>query len=310
MLKYKPGKTIRGYNIVREISAGAFALSYQAEKDGRKLFFRQYKSPGPATSWFEAYVDYASEIKRRIQASEAARTRCYEMVEFFVERDFCQVFEFVEGGMSLSGALERVNEFDWNTRITFAKVMMGGISALHEVGVVHSDLKPDNIYLIPDPSIGVGYRLRIVDLEFAILVDKPAPWLADRGYFGTPGYRSPEHLRGKMPTPKSDVFTCGIMLSQILCGVHPHAAATLDAMEATALAGSGKTIRISQAVKRVEDVAFLEGVLNSCLCPDPERRPTVNQVADALLGKTFSWEPWFPGTPAADDKKTSGPTTL
>ena len=71
---------------------------------------------------------------------------------------------------------------------------MAGIAALHESKIVHADLKPANAYLIEDPTIGSGYQLKLIDMDFSLLADRRAPWHGYQGYVGTDNYRSPEHL--------------------------------------------------------------------------------------------------------------------
>ena len=88
---------------------------------------------------------------------------------------------------------------------------------------MHADLKPANAYLIEDPTIGSGYQLKLIDMDFSLLADRRAPWHGYQGYVGTDNYRSPEHLtRGAVPGLASDVFTCGLMLYELLAGEHPY----------------------------------------------------------------------------------------
>ncbi len=88
---------------------------------------------------------------------------------------------------------------------------------------MHADLKPPNVYLIRDPSIGAGYQLKLIDTDFSLLADRRAPWHGHQGYVGTDNYRSPEHLtRGAVPGLPSDVFTCGLLLYELLTGRHPY----------------------------------------------------------------------------------------
>lgn len=287
---FKPGKKVKSYEIVRELNRGAFANAYEASSVGnRKVFFKQYKSPTKLVDWYPLFVDHQKEIKRRICSDPAAKDRCYEFIEFFDDpAAFYQVFEFVEGGKSLSEVLKDRSAFTEEQFVIFAKVMMFGMKALHQIKIVHTDLKPDNIILIPDPTIKNGYKLRVIDLDWAIFADRQAPWHGKQGYVGTPAYQSPEHLRTEIPLTASDIFTCGIMLGQILGGVHPFTEAG-DEYSAAALAGRFEPIRLRQAIPGVTDSSFLEIILNSCLDPSPEKRPTAVQVCDAFLGKTFPW---------------------
>src|SRR4029450_12438554 len=106
---------------------------------------------------------------------------------------------------------------------TWTKVLLAGVAALHEARVVHCDLKPANAYLIADPTIGAGYQLKLIDMDFSVLADQRAPWHGHQGYVGSDNYRSPEPLtKGAVPGLASDVFTCGLILYELLAGVHPY----------------------------------------------------------------------------------------
>jgi len=288
---YTPGKKVRNYKIVKELNRGAFANAYEAFStvDG-KVFFKQYKSPTKLVDWYPSFVSHQKEIKQRISNDPAAKDRCYRFIDFFEEpTGFHQVFEFVEGGKTLTDCIAARDEFSWEQMVLFAKVMMFGMKALHQIKIIHTDLKPDNIILIPDATVGTGYKLRVIDLDWAILADKRAPWHGKQGYIGTPLYQSPEHLgANKIPLTASDVFTCGIMLAQALGSGHPFADAG-DGYDAAVLSGRFTPIKLRQAIPKVDDQSFLEAILNSCLNPNPAKRPTATQICDALMGKTFEW---------------------
>lgn len=288
---YKPGKKVKSYEIVRELNRGAFANAYEAvcALNGR-VFFKQYKSPTKLVDWYPGFVAHQKEIKVRIANDLAAADRCYKFIDFFEEPSgFHQVFEFVEGGKTLTECIAERDGFKWEQLVLFTKTMMFGMKALHQVKIIHTDLKPDNIILIPDATLTNGYKLRVIDLDWAIFSDRQAPWHGKQGYIGTPRYLSPEHLTpSKVPLLASDIFTCGIMLGEALGEGHPFADAG-DDYDAAALAGRFKPIRLRQPIAKVDDQGFLEAILTSCLNPDPTKRPTAAQVCDALMGKKFAW---------------------
>jgi serine/threonine protein kinase len=127
------------------------------------------------------------------------------------------------------------------------------------------------------------------------LTDHQAPWHGFNGYVGTPLYQSPEHILGKVPLPASDVFTCGIMLGQLLGHGHPFTSVDQDKYSKAIVEGWRlPPVKIQQSINKVDDLQFVETVINSCLNPDPSRRPTAKQVADALMGKTFDWNDYKP----------------
>jgi eukaryotic-like serine/threonine-protein kinase len=297
----KPGQKKKNYEVVRELSRGAFAVSYEARNLlGESVFFKQYKSPSKLVDWYPGFVKHQQEIKKRIEKDPAAKERCYRFIEFFEDGEFFQVFEFINNGKALSECLLEPDRFDWNQTVIFAKVMMFGIKALHDIQVVHTDLKPDNIILIPDSTIGVGYRLRVIDLDWSIFSDKKAPWDGRQGYVGSPYYQSPEHVRNTAPLPASDIFTSAIMLGLLLGDGHPfvkhlgEAAAYDQAIKV----GDFERIRLRHKLPGSLDNAVVEDVLNACLDPKPRNRPTAAQVCDALLGKKLDGDV----TPGAGDR--------
>jgi serine/threonine protein kinase len=238
--KLRVGDTIRGYRVTKTFGPGAMAISYAAQSaDGRKIFLKQYKSPAPTVVWYGPFVDYQQEIASRVRGGKAAHY-AVRLVDAFEERwggpCYFQAIEFVENGSDLQQRFEEERETHratgvsplrdagvWARHVTWAKVLMAAVAALHESKVVHADLKPPNVYLITDPSIGAGFQLKLIDMDFSLLADKRAPWHGHQGYVGSDNYRSPEHMaRGGVPGLPSDVFTCGLILYELLAGVHPY----------------------------------------------------------------------------------------
>ena len=310
-IKLKPGTNVSGYEIVRELSNGAFALAYEAkDKHGQRVFFKNYKSPSPLVTWYKGFVEHQGELKRRIESDPALKDRCYRFIEFFSHGpSYCQVFEFIDGGMALTEFIARKDEFSWAQRVIFAKVMMFAINYLHHMKIVHTDLKPDNIMLIPDTEVAMGYKLRIVDMDWSIFSDRKAPWDGVQGYIGTPGYQSPEHLKAEVPVESSDIFTCGIMLSEMLGEGHPFDLGS-DNLGKDVLAERYKPFKFADKLPKVEDHEFVERVINACFSVDPKKRPTASQIADALSGKIFPWaHEKSPAKPAPASSSTSTATS-
>ena len=274
------------YTIVKELNKGAFAAAYAATTTtGRTVFFKEYKSPSPTIKWFNGYVDYQQEIKRRIESDPETRTRTYEFIDFFTDRFFYQVFEFVEDGMSLTDCIARQKKdssaFSWKDRIFFARLMMKGMAAFHDKKIIHTDLKPDNVYLIPNQHNPGVYLMRVIDLDFAILADKRAPWHGEQGYVGTPNYQSPEHLRGEVPQLSSDIFTCGLMLAELLgCG-HPFRKAP-EYGKAILAGDQAIPFRLEQSFGNTEYQTKLETLVNQCFSSEASRRPNASQLWEAL----------------------------
>jgi len=170
--------------------------------------------------------------------------------------------------------------------VTWAKVFMTGIAALHDSRIVHADLKPANVYLIQDPTITSGYQLKLIDMDFSLLADRRAPWHGHQGYVGSDNYRSPEHMiRGGVPGLASDVFTCGLMLYELLAGYHPY---WTDDQAEYARRVQGHTAKPPVLAGPLPAPAVNEEVsacLHRCLSPDPAARPTAAELRAVLSGR-------------------------
>lgn len=296
VMPLRPGQRVRaqaaahGYTCLEEISRGAFAIAYRAEDhQGRAVFLKQYKTPSPLMSWYRPFLQHQHELKRRIEADATLRERACRPIQFF-EADrhlgFFQCFEFIEGGMNLQDCLDRRQEFTWEQLLIFAKVLMFAVKSLHQAGIVHTDLKPENVILIPNPAISFGYNLKLIDMDWSVLTQENPPWHGHREYVGTPYYLSPEHLRGQKPDPASDIFTCGIMLAELLGTGHPFSEGEEDfPYEARALAGTFQDISLEADFPEPAQADGLREIIVRSLCPDPQRRPSAAEIIEGLSGR-------------------------
>ena len=297
----KPGESRNGYVFEVDLNTGAFAKSWRAKKGGTTVFLKHYKSPSPKLPWYRGYLTYQAEIKKRIQTTPA-KGFCYEFIEFFEAapkpgktNEYFQAFEWIEGGQDLSHIIEKLtanrNAYSWEQRQIWAKVIMGSISALHEkAGVIHTDLKPENLILIPDESVAVKWRLKLIDFDFAVVAGKKAPWHDHGvGYVGTPGWFSPEHFSGMVPTKASDVFTCGLILYALLAQGNPYFGRDgkpLNDEEYKAAIDSRKAPRpkLEGSMPKGND-AEVEDIIFRCISPNLSDRPTAKEVNQVLIGK-------------------------
>lgn len=279
------------YVIEDEVSVGGMARSYRASASGKTVFFKDYKSPTPTLPWYAGYVAYQAELKRRIETSDL-RNFTYRILDFFeaektpgrpATRTYFQVFEWVDRGHDLATAIARMRErrspASWEQRLIWAKVITGSLNQLHQQRIAHIDLKPENLMLFEDPTIRVGYRLKIIDMDFSILTDRQAPWHGQSGYAGTPGWWSPEHLSGAVPGAASDVFTTGLILYELLADGNPYAGLEQDAYLARLRAHAAPKPRLAGPVG---DVSATQEILHLALHPNPGNRPTAQQINDVL----------------------------
>ena len=290
MTVYNVGEKVHGYTIADLITIGNNSVAYAAtDPAGRKVFFKAYQSPSIRVKWYKPFIEHQREMKSRIEGS-TCRQFCYQFLGGFEHgRKFHQVFEFLDKSHSLSRVLDRLKshpgEVSWQSRELMAKVLVAGITQLHNAGIVHADLKPDNIMLIEDASIAMRYRLKIIDMDFSFFTNKTAPWDGHEGYFGTPGYMSPEH--SKVPLPASDVFTLGIILYQLLGPGHPYPFDDNDKILAAYRAYAAEPPKLAGVPTPPAKAEAISEALHRCLNPEPGKRPTAPELHKTLLGEKY-----------------------
>lgn len=276
------GVANRTYRIEKDISTGQFAVSYLAyTQDGKKVFLKQYKSPSVLVPWYENYKKYQTELKRRITRDPQLSERTYEFIDFFENekiRSFIQVFGFIEGGKDLKKYLEE-GKMSIKERYTFASLLLYTLKLFHDAGIVHTDLKPDNVYLMPS-SAKIGFNLKLIDFDFTVLEGKKAPWDGEMNYAGTPHYMSPEHLTGKVPEKRSDVFTATLMLYELLAQGHPYPE-DVDAYAEAAKAGQPPKPEF--IVPSTPETDALGALMMKALSSRASDRPFIEELHSAIL---------------------------
>jgi len=97
------------------------------------------------------------------------------------------------------------------------------LEAIHAAGVLHRDLKPDNVMLVPVASTGAdaGERVVLMDFGLAYLEDKSAKVTSTGQVMGTPAYMAPEQCDGTGAGPASDMYALGVLLFEVLSGRRP-----------------------------------------------------------------------------------------
>ena len=179
--------------------------------------------------------------------------------------------EYVDGE-DLASLVRRIGRLSPDKATEIARQICAGLAAAHERGVIHRDLKPANVML---DSAG---KARITDFGLAGIA---ASIQGAEVRAGTPAYMAPEQLAGKEVTFKSDLYSLGLILYEILTGKRVFNATTLP--ELMRLREESSPSKPSSLVRDLDPL--LERVIMRCLEKDPALRPSsALQVAAALPG--------------------------
>jgi len=173
--------------------------------------------------------------------------------------------------------------------VELASQIAAGVAAAHDVGIVHRDLKPDNVMIRPDGLVKVlDFGLaRPVEQDQSGDVHTQAVTMAGT-IAGTVRYMSPEQARGLPLDARSDVFSLGVMLYEMVCGLQPFTGATSTDVMVAILDRAPEPL----ATRRPDTPRELQAVVSRCLAKDPNARyRSARELRDALQAIAGSRSP-------------------
>lgn len=214
MAELAPGQTLDQYELQSVIARGGMATLFQA----RDL------ENGKTVALKVPLLQYESDIifHQRFEREERIGQRLHHpaVIKVYTPRQKSRMYlamEYVEGEL-LSERLRREGRLPAETAVPLAIQIADALVYLHENGVVHRDLKPDNIMLLPDGGVKL--------MDFGIALDTSArkmTWSGLSGTMGTPDYMAPEQIKGLRGDERTDVYSLGVILYEILTGEVPSA---------------------------------------------------------------------------------------
>ena len=125
------------------------------------------------------------------------------------------VMEFIEG-QDLKRMIRQEGALGVERALNLAVQICGGIGFAHRAGLVHADVKPQNILVTRDDLV------KVTDFGIAQALSDAAPGERQSVVWGSPHYFAPEQARGERPSPASDVYSIGIVMFEMLTGRLPY----------------------------------------------------------------------------------------
>ncbi|MBM4370915.1 MAG: serine/threonine protein kinase [Deltaproteobacteria bacterium] len=207
------------YQVLAVLGQGGMGVVYEALHKylNRKVAIKVLQK---ALASDEAYV---ARFLREAQAVAALRNPHTITVHDFGVTEDGQLYFAMEllEGMPLTDLIEREAPVPFDRAVDILVQVCESLEEAHAAGILHRDLKPDNLFIGKDTS----GKLFVTVLDFGIAKklaqNTPAAKITDTGMIpGTPHYVSPEQAHGKEATPCSDLYAMGVILYEMLCG-HP-----------------------------------------------------------------------------------------
>jgi serine/threonine-protein kinase len=251
------------FEVEAELGAGAMGMVYRARfyMDGKvipvalKMVSLGLLGNESALARFEREANILKQLRHpnivRLYASGQYRKMPFIAMEFI-------------DGESLDRLLSRRGRLTWEEIIAYGKQLCAALQHAHDKGIIHRDLKPSNIMITRD---GV---LKLTDFGIAKDIDVTALTAAN-STIGTAAYMSPEQCRGERDlTPKSDLYSLGVVFFELLTGRKPfRAETTMDMFLKHVQEAPPRPSRLT-----VEVPPKLEALILQLMAKEKDERPT------------------------------------
>ena len=203
------------YRILRKLGAGAMGIVYEGFDPliERSVALKVIRQDGLGNA-------EASELRARLRREAQAAGRLahpgivavYEYGEDDSGQGAFIAMEMVRG-RELKTVLDEGRRFSAAEAVRVMRAVLAALQHAHERGVVHRDIKPSNVFLQDDGEIKVA--------DFGVARIESSDLTQTGAMIGTPSYMSPEQLLGQPVDGRSDLFSCGVVLYQLLTGEKP-----------------------------------------------------------------------------------------
>jgi len=262
------------YAIDREVGAGGMATVYLA-RDVRHERPVALKVLNPELGAVLGVERFLSEIKVTANLQHPNLLPLFDSGE--AEGLLFYVMPYVEGE-SLRARLTREKQLPVDEAIRIATAIASALDYAHRHGVIHRDLKPDNILLHEGQPL-------VADFGIALAVSKAGgDRITQTGLsLGTPQYMSPEQATGDRAIDgRTDIYSLGAMLYEMLAGDPPYIGSTAQAIIAKLLTEKPRSVRSARSTVPAHVDAALEHALEKL---PADRFATAREFADALEGR-------------------------
>ena len=206
------GKRLDGrYEIQEIIGVGGMAVVYKARdnQENRIVAIKILK---------EEFISNEEFLRRFKNESKAIAMLSHPNIVNVYDVSFGDliqyiVMEYIEG-ITLKEYIEREGSLRWKDAVHFTLQILKGLQHAHDKGIVHRDVKPQNIMVLPDGTI------KVTDFGIARFARSDQRTITDKA-IGSVHYISPEQARGEKTDEKADIYSVGVMLYEMLTGKMP-----------------------------------------------------------------------------------------
>jgi eukaryotic-like serine/threonine-protein kinase len=202
------------YRVIELLASGGMGVVYRGERVGL--------GRAVAIKFIWPWIAQEEQIRKRFDIEARAMSRlshpsCVGVIDFGVEEGAPYLVMDFASGRTL-GAVLKAGRLPIAEALHIARQVLGALAHAHAQGIIHRDIKPDNIIL--SETSGFGAQVRILDFGLAKLKDTSSTVTTGLA-LGTPSYMAPEQTCGDPVDTRSDIYAVGVMLFEMLTGTRP-----------------------------------------------------------------------------------------
>lgn len=211
------GETLSNYKIIERLGRGGMATVYKAHE----LSLNRIVALKVLSTQLSEDEDYIKRFKR--EAQTAAQLNHPHIIQIYAIAEenglYYFAMEYIKG-KSLADMKRDEKIFSPASIIPIMKQVADALGDAHRAGLVHRDIKPSNI------MIDTAGRAKVADFGIAYVSSAKTKLTRDGSIIGTPEYLSPEQCEGKVVDQRSDIYSLGVTLYELLSGRTPYEADT------------------------------------------------------------------------------------
>jgi len=290
------------YKVISQIGSGGMALVFKAQdlSLGRIVAIKVLR---------ERYTGDGQFLDRFLHEARAAANLAHPnivTVHDFGEDSgrYYMVMEYIEGE-NLKAIIRNGAPFSVDRALDFTTQICAGVGYAHRAGLVHCDIKPQNVLVTPEGKV------KVTDFGIARALISIKPNEQNDVVWGSPQYFSPEQAAGEAPTPASDVYAIGIIMYEMLTGRLPFQAENPQALAMMHLRDEPPPLSLyNPAVPEA-----IERIVRKVLAKEPSARyRTADQMGHILLSYKEQGSELTAGRPAVSKSEVergatpTGPT--
>ena len=272
---------IGDYTVERLIGSGGMGRVFEArDAQGHPVAIKVVHSHLLRKRAYVVRILREAQAGLRIDHPNVVRTLRTGMYESGDELAPFVAMEFIQG-QTLAQLIEEVGPVPERLVRHIGESVASALAAVHAAGVIHRDVKPENVVITPEETI------KLMDLGVAKLDDEVHRLSQTGEFVGSLLYAAPEQLRGGAVDARADLYALGLTLYELLTGIPVRVSTGAQRFDLQAALGPAPSLRT-----RREDVsAFLEALVGALLDTDPAQRPdTAGVVQQALAsGEDSAW---------------------